>query len=155
MCLCMLEDKWGTVWQGDQRMSWHLRQVWGAEGKWRHEKFTLLAATICQALKCVKGFMGFPSLNFQNALKSRGNPRESPMEEPGTKLVLILFLLVVLCVLAEGMSSGACHLGSLAGYASSQLGASGTWLPLPGPQFAHLWNVVKAVLSYNSQEPTG
>jgi hypothetical protein len=70
--------------------------------------------------------MGFPSLDFQDDLKSRGNPRESPMEEPGTKLVLILFLVVVvLSVLAEGMSSGAGHLGSCAGYASSQLASLG------------------------------
>ena len=70
--------------------------------------------------------MGFPSLNFQNDLKSRGNPKESSMEEPGPKLVLILFLLVVvLCGLAEGMSSGAGHLGSRAGDASSQLASLG------------------------------
>ena len=153
MCLCVLENGWGTVWWGDQRRSWHLRKVWGSEGKWWHEKITLLAATICRALKCVKGFMGFPPLNFQNDLKRGGNPRESPIEEPGTKLVLILFLfVVVLCVLLRAWALEPATWALLLGMQAASWVASGTWLPSLDLDL-HICEMCLRL--YFPQEPTG
>ena len=109
--------------------------MWGCEAGRSEKELTfekvlrvngdVMRSHYCQGLFAdpltVLRFMGFPTLNFHRDLQSRGDPRESPTAEPGTKLVVVLFLLLFVCVLVECMGSGPYCLGSSPGYASSQL----------------------------------